>query len=82
MSWTIRDRGQGEYTVTGPDGTEYQVAAHYEHSQSPIPEEAVVIDRITSGGAVLFASGRLLAASLDAEVTGLVEDAVLTAWGY
>lgn len=79
--WQIKDLSGGEYVVTGPDGTEYKVTAHYEHSQSPIPEDAVHIDQITSNGVVLHDGRRVLVAH-DAAITGLVEDAVLTAEGW
>ena len=59
--WQIADRGWGEYIVTGPDGTRYEVTAHPEATQSPIPEDGVVIDQITSGGVVLHDGTRILA---------------------
>lgn len=78
--WQIKDLSGGKYAVTGPDGTKYEVTAHYEHCQSPIPEDGVHIDQITSNGVVLHDGQRVLIAH-DAEITGLVEDAVLTAEG-
>jgi hypothetical protein len=81
-SWQTCPQGGGEYLVIAPDGTEYQVTAHYKYTSSPIPEDDVHIDQITSGGRLLFAGGRLLVKSLDAEVTMAVENAVLKAEGY
>jgi len=78
--WQIRSRG-GEYTVTAPDGTQYEVAAHLEYESSPTPEDDVRIDRITSNG-VLLHDGRRILAPIDSEVTSLVEDAVLSAEGW
>jgi hypothetical protein len=59
----------------------YVVTAHLEHTQSPIPENGVIIDRITSGGEVLY-DGRKFLAECDAQVTALAEDAVLAAEEY
>ena len=80
-AWVITGLGRGEYLVTGPEGT-YEVAAHLEYTSNPIPENDVVIDQITSGGKVLHNGRRIMpGCSYDANVTMLVEDAVLTAEG-
>jgi hypothetical protein len=81
--WRTHPQGWGKYLVTSPDGTRYEVTAHWEHSQSPIPEDGVIIDRITSGGRVLWtaAAGVLAPEGIDSEVTMGVESAVLSAEG-
>jgi hypothetical protein len=79
--WRIADHGRAGFVVTSPDGTQYEVAAHLEYASSPIPESDVVIDRITSKGAVLH-DGRQILAPFDSQVTELAVDAVLTAAGY
>lgn len=81
-SWQTSPQGPGEYLVIAPDGTEYEVTARYEFTSSPIPEDDVRIDRITSGGRLLYDDRRGFLAPVDAEVTMGVENAVLEAEGY